>query len=353
MQNQYENNGEQLQQGLEQPQEPPLNQRGMIAHPNLLSTLSPDQIRRDQRIGLHAIREFLQSKTSFDVLPVSYRVIVFETSLLVKRALNILLQNSIVSAPLWNSKTSRFAGLLTSNDFINVIQYYSQNPTQFQFIDNLTLDGLRDVEKAVGTPSLETVSIHPFKPLYDACVKMIQSSARRIPLIDEDENTHREIVVSVLTQYRILKFVSMNCKETKILLQPLHELNMGTTTNISAAKLETPVMEVINLMIQKSISSVPIVDEQDKLINAYEAVDVLTLIKGGLYADLTLSVGEALLKRSEDFEGVYTCTLNDSVFAISETIRKARVHRLFIVDDDGKLLGVLTLSDILRYILFS
>ncbi|VEU23417.1 DEKNAAC104640 [Brettanomyces naardenensis] len=323
-------------------------------HHNLLSTMSPEQIRRDQRIGLEAIREFLQSKTSFDVLPVSYRVIVFETSLLVKRALNILLQNSIVSAPLWNSKTSRFAGLLTSNDFINVIQYYSQNPDQFQFIDNLTLNGLRDVEKAVGTTtSLETVSIHPFKPLYDACVKMIQSSARRIPLIDEDEDTHREIVVSVLTEYRILKFVSMNCKETKILLQPLHELNIGTMTNISAAKLETPVMEVIDLMIQKSISSVPIVDDQDKLINVYEAVDVLTLIKGGLYTDLTLSVGEALLKRSDDFEGVYTCTLNDSLFAISETIRKARVHRLFIVDDEGKLLGVLTLSDILKYILFS
>ncbi|KAF6014411.1 AMP-activated serine/threonine-protein kinase regulatory subunit [Brettanomyces bruxellensis] len=323
------------------------------SHPGILSNLSPEQRKKDQEIGLKAIREFLKSKTSFDVLPVSYRVVVFETLLLVKRALNILLQNGIVSAPLWDSKTSRFAGLLTSNDFINVIQYYSQNPDQFQYIDNLTLDRLRDVEKAVGSSSLETVSIHPFKPLYDACVMMIQSSSRRIPLIDEDEDTHREIVVSVLTQYRILKFVSMNCKETKILLQPLYELKIGTTSNISAAKLETPVMEVINLMIGKSISAVPIVDEQNKLINVFEAVDVLSLIKGGLYADLSLSVGQALLKRSDDFEGVYTCTMNDSLYTIFDTIRKARVHRLFIVDDESKLLGVLTLSDILKYMLFS
>ncbi|GMF35037.1 unnamed protein product [[Candida] boidinii] len=161
---------------------------------------SPEQIKRDQQIGLKAIRNFLESKNSFDVLPVSYRLIVFETSLLVKRALNILLQNSIVSAPLWNSKTSRFAGLLTSKDFINVIQYYAQHPDEFNFVDNLTLDGLRDVEKIIGTTPLETVSIHPFKSLYQACVKMIESSARRIPLIDEDEKTHREIVVSVLTQ---------------------------------------------------------------------------------------------------------------------------------------------------------
>lgn len=32
--------------------------------------------------------------------------------------------------------------------------------------------------------------------------------------------------------------------------------------------------------------------------NVFEAVDVITLIKGGLYDDLSLSVGEALKKRS-------------------------------------------------------
>ena len=31
----------------------------------------------------------------------------------------------------------------------------------------------------------------------------------------------------------------------------------------------------------------------------FEAVDVITLIKGGVYDDLTLTVGDALLKRSD------------------------------------------------------
>ena len=33
--------------------------------------------------------------------------------------------------------------------------------------------------------------------------------------------------------------------------------------------------------------------------NVFEAVDVITLIKGGVYDDLNLNVGEALQKRSE------------------------------------------------------
>lgn len=35
------------------------------------------------------------------------------------------------------------------------------------------------------------------------------------------------------------------------------------------------------------------------VINVFEAVDVITLIKGGVYDDLDLTVGEALLKRSD------------------------------------------------------
>ena len=49
----------------------------------------------------------------------------------------------IVSAPLWDSKTSTFAGLLTTSDYINVIQYYWQNPTKLSEIDAFTLNNLR------------------------------------------------------------------------------------------------------------------------------------------------------------------------------------------------------------------
>jgi 5'-AMP-activated protein kinase regulatory gamma subunit len=39
-----------------------------------------------------AIRAFLKVRTSYDVLPLSYRLIIFDTSLLVKKSLTILQQ---------------------------------------------------------------------------------------------------------------------------------------------------------------------------------------------------------------------------------------------------------------------
>jgi 5'-AMP-activated protein kinase regulatory gamma subunit len=55
----------------------------------------------------------------------------------------LTLRIGIVSAPLWDSKSSTFAGLLTTSDYINVIQYYWQNPDALQRVDQFRLNSLR------------------------------------------------------------------------------------------------------------------------------------------------------------------------------------------------------------------
>jgi 5'-AMP-activated protein kinase regulatory gamma subunit len=53
----------------------------------------PSPLDKEQRQGLRAIREFLKVRTSYDVLPLSFRLIVLDTDLLIKKSLNILIQN--------------------------------------------------------------------------------------------------------------------------------------------------------------------------------------------------------------------------------------------------------------------
>lgn len=108
------------------------------------------------------------------------------------------------------------------------------------------------------------------------------------------------MVVSVITQYRILKFISVNVKETQHLRKPLKDLNVGSYKNLATATMETPVMDCIHMLVKKSISSVPILDKDGTVLNVFEAVDVITLIKGGEYeTNLNLTVGKAIEKRSD------------------------------------------------------
>jgi 5'-AMP-activated protein kinase regulatory gamma subunit len=94
---------------------------------------------------------------------------------------------------------------------------------------------------------------------------MLQSRARRIPIVDRDDETHRTMVVSVITQYRILKFIAVNVNATQRLRKPLIEMpNVGTYHDLATASMDTPVMDVIHMLVDKSISSVPIVDKKGK-----------------------------------------------------------------------------------------
>ncbi|KAH8888684.1 CBS-domain-containing protein [Thozetella sp. PMI_491] len=324
---------------------PKLNSRTMSD-----KTASP--LDREQMQGLRGVREFLKVRTSYDVLPLSFRLVILDNDLLIKKSLNILIQNNIVSAPLWDSRNSTFAGLLTSTDFINVIQYYCQFPDEINEVDQFRLSSLRDIEKAIGVTPLETLSVHPMRPLYEACRRMLKTRARRIPLVDRDDETGRETVVSVITQYRILKFIAVNNEQhTMLLKKTIKEIQLGTYKNLATASMDSTVLDVIHLMVKYNISAIPILDRDNRLLNVFQAVDVIPCIRGGAYEELSSSVGDALSKRADDFAGIYTCGEDDRLDSIFDTVRKSRVHRLVVVDDDYRLKGIISLSDILKYVL--
>lgn len=180
---------------------------------------------------------------------------------------------------------------------------------------------------------------------------MLKARARRIPLVDIDDETGREMVVSVITQYRILKFIAVNVVETEMLKKSVLELGLGTYGHLHTANMDTTVIDVIHMMVDHSISSVPILDDEKHVLNVFEAVDVISIIKGGVYDDLGTSVGDALSKRAEDFAGIYTCSEEDRLDSLFDTIRKSRVHRLVVIDEENRLKGVISLSDILKYVL--
>ncbi|KAL0143286.1 hypothetical protein V8B55DRAFT_1476173 [Mucor lusitanicus] len=239
--------------------------------------------------------EFLKQHTCYDVLPISFRLVVLDTELPVKKALEILVTNGIVSAPLWSSQTHSFAGMLTVSDFIS----------------------------------------------------LIHTRAHRIPLMDSKKE-----IVSVMTQYRLMKFIATNFQNTALLNIPLSKLNIGVYgESVATATMETPVIDIITTFAELNISAVPIVDEHGTVFNMYDTIDVMSLVRSEKYSDLDLPVGEALKSRPDNFPGVCTCTMNDTLLSIFKAIRKKRVYRLVVIEPSTfKLIGLLSISDILGYL---
>jgi 5'-AMP-activated protein kinase regulatory gamma subunit len=124
--------------------------------------------------------------------------------------------------------------------------------------------------------------------------------------------------------------------------------------------MNTTVFDVVHMFSERGISAVPIIDENGVVVNLYETVDVITLVRLGAYQSLDLTIAEALNQRSPDFPGVVICTASDSIGTLLQLIKKRRVHRLVVVEGEeeerkggkkGRLLGIITLSDVLRYVI--
>ncbi|KAG9014707.1 AMP-activated serine/threonine-protein kinase regulatory subunit [Tulasnella sp. JGI-2019a] len=320
-----------------------------------LSSLPAHQPVETHDNALQTIRAFLNSRSSYDVFPVSFRLIVLDNKLEVKKALSALMSNGVVSAPLWNAEESRFAGMFTVSDIIHLIQYYYDTSSFSEAttdVEHFQLESLRDVEKALGVEPPPLLHCHPLRPLYEACQLLIGTHARRLPLLDRDQQTGDEVLLSVLTQYRVLKFVAINCREISHLHLSLRHLRIGTYVQgpsadhpnnpfypLKTATLETTVFDVVHMFSKEGISAVPIVDQDGTVINMYETVDVITLVRSGSYQSLDLTVGAALAQRSPDFPGVITCTPQDSLASLMLLLKQRRVHRLVVVEGGAESKG--------------
>ena len=121
--------------------------------------------------------------------------------------------------------------MFTVSDIIHLIQYYyhtSSYDNASADVETFRLESLRgnyhfvgpalmrrlisasDIEKSLGVATPPLIHEHPNSSLYDAAQRLIQTHARRLPLLDNDSETGHQVIVSVLTQYRLLKFIAIN-----------------------------------------------------------------------------------------------------------------------------------------------
>ena len=150
--------------------------------------------------------------------------------------------------------------------------------------------------------------------------------------------------------HTVAQFLNTDEEKPAVLQLTLGVLDIGTKTNVAAIQVETPLISVLNMFVERNISALPIVDQGGKVVDIYAKGDAISLARERTYNNLDVSVSTAL-KFRENFEGVHTCTLDDSLGKVIDRIVAHNVHRLVIVDSHGVLVGIVSLSDIFAFLL--
>ncbi|CAB3401907.1 unnamed protein product [Caenorhabditis bovis] len=294
---------------------------------------------------------FMKAHKCYDLIPTSTKLVVFDTHLPVRKAFYALVYNGVRAAPLWDSDKQQFTGMLTITDFIKILcKHYDQgdNAERMRALEDQQISHWRDQFEKDG--SLRPfVSIDPSESLHRAVEILCESKVHRLPVLDRKTGN----IMYILTHKRIMKFLSLYMRDLprpQFMNCTPRELGIGAWGEILCCHIDTPIHDALELFLKNRVSALPLVDKDGRVVDIYAKFDVISLAAENSYDKLDCTVQEALQHRSEWFEGVQTCLETDSLFQVLEAIVKAEVHRFIITDSEKKVVGVVSLSDILKYL---
>ncbi|OWK63220.1 5'-AMP-activated protein kinase subunit gamma-3 [Lonchura striata] len=321
----------------------------------------------DAEVYMH----FLRSHCCYDAIPTSCKLVVFDISLeQIKKAFLALVANGVRAAPLWDSKTQSFVGMLTITDFINILHRYYRSPlVQIYEVEEHKIETWREVYLQGSLQPL--VYISPSNSLFDAVYSLIKHKIHRLPVIEPVSGN----VLHILTHKRILKFLHIfasSIPKPRFLKKTVQELCIGTFRDLAVVAETAPIYTALEIFVDRRVSALPVINDAGQVVGLYSRFDVIvstlrvcmSRLKFGplhalhlaaqkTYNNLDISVREALRQRTVCLEGVLTCYPHEPMEDIIDRIAKEQVHRLVLVDENQYPRGIVSLSDILQAIVLT
>ncbi len=113
------------------------------------------------------------------------------------------------------------------------------------------------------------------------------------------------------------------------------------TRPVICVREDTPVDEVMHVLLRHHISGVPVVDEKDRLVGMISELDLLHMLQEQEQEQIGIKnfVSREVISVPEDA----------SIFEIAEIFLARRVRRLPVVTD-GKVVGIISRRDLIRQI---
>ncbi|XP_048069020.1 5'-AMP-activated protein kinase subunit gamma-2 isoform X5 [Ursus arctos] len=319
------------------------------AEAGMLEKFELEEEAEDSESGVYM--RFMRSHKCYDIVPTSSKLVVFDTTLQVKKAFFALVANGVRAAPLWESKKQSFVGMLTITDFINILHRYYKSPmVQIYELEEHKIETWRELYLQETFKPL--VNISPDASLFDAVYSLIKNKIHRLPVIDPISGN----ALYILTHKRILKFLQLfmsDMPKPAFMKQNLDALGIGTYHNIAFIHPDTPIIKALNVFVERRVSALPVVDESGKVVDIYSKFDVINLAAEKTYNNLDITVTQALQHRSQYFEGVVKCSKLEILETIVDRIVRAEVHRLVVVNEADSIVGIISLSDILQALILT
>mmetsp|Transcript_12431 Transcript_12431/g.19101 ORF Transcript_12431/g.19101 Transcript_12431/m.19101 type:complete len:370 (-) Transcript_12431:288-1397(-) len=318
------------------------------------SQLAPVFNEKDlvRKTGRQRIIEFLKNHQCFDLLRTSGKVVVFDTSIPIQLAFYALVEHEMECAPLWDSASRRFQGLMTISDYIHVVRSTSSAGQQDRLARRTIQETLDAAEgqrmKQDGGFAACTVE----QTLHAAAAALAQQRVKFLPLVTPDGAA----VMACVNEVDVLDYLVATFREQRRLFEDsISSLNIGTYNNVCTVSQDQRLRDVLATLERYDIQTVPVVDAGGAVRDVYAHSDFTFLAQatdpGEVEQQLDMQVGEVL--RGQRQRGapnrLHTCSPQDTLQAIFELFAEVRFRVLVCVDAEQRCVGIVSVHDLLSY----
>jgi len=204
---------------------------------------------------------------------------------------------------------------------------------------------------------------NPFHPVTLGCslFSVIELLARekglhRVPILDNNENRR---LMGLITQSQIVKFLNTNIsivgEKSKT---PVH-LIPGSVRSVISMNQQRTAIEGFKKMMEQRVSGIAVVDDEGKLVGNMSLRDLKAISPDGrLFYRLYESIKNFMQKVRKEYAELdgrprtpVHLNLTDTLEMAIKLLAEHDIHRIYITDNDKKPIVVLSLKDILLYII--
>lgn len=303
--------------------------------------------------------EMLQQTLVNDIITAK-QVVTLDGEKTVREAMSLLGRFKILSAPVVEKSTKNLLGFVDVRDIctLSLNIYKTLSPSldfkisfERRIVDDMNEKFLNTrvatiIDLSHGDPSL---AVSGLSPIFQT-IGLFQKGVNRVTVLGPDGRAE-----TVISQSDIVRFLVSKIDEFPDIFDlSVNEHGLARKKNLIRINKIEPTIKAISLLIQHKISAVAVINDDGTLIGNFSASDMkghgVTDYGDGAdpFGSLFMPVLAFLEQGGMSFFPVVTVKGETPFGIVLLKLIAMRVHRLWVVDEEDKPIGVITLTDIMH-----
>lgn len=125
-------------------------------------------------------------------------------------------------------------------------------------------------------------------------------------------------------------------------MKQLDPISHVMTTNVKTVQINQKMSEVLRILSENQIHHVPVIDGR-KLVGIISTTDIIRL-------NITVSTADGWFIERVMKKNLVTIEICDTVRKAAQLMSDGIFHSLPVIDKDGHLVGIITSTDLIRYL---